>query len=110
WFLVGLHETGRIEGQILELALDARLFERRDVDLAEFAPRRVEVAPEAMSRLLGLAPIGRTATEQFRCRVELLVDLQPGDKTQLLVIVLVVGVLRAHYLVVWRPATKTRPV
>src|SRR5699024_11143462 len=93
WFLVGLDQTGRIEPQIFELAFDARFFEGGNVDFAEFAPRGVEIPPEAVGRFLGVAPVGRTATEQLRIGIELLVELESGDESQLLVVVVV---FRAH--------------
>jgi len=55
--------------------------------------------------VLGVALGGRGVAEQLRRRVELLVDLQPGDEPQLLVVVLG-GRVRTHYASLRRRATK----
>ncbi len=103
-FVVGLHETGGVVGEILELAVDLALFERRVVDFAEFASRRMEIAGERSGRLLGVAQFGRTATEQLLLGVELLVYLQPRHETEVLVVVL------THWSDMGGGGVKNRPV
>jgi len=56
------------------------------VEFAEFALRRVKPAGDLAVGILGVALGRRGVTEQLRRRVELLVDLQPGDEPQLLVV------------------------
>jgi len=86
--VVLLDETGRVVGEVFELALDHALLDGGVVEFAQFAPGGMEVAREPSRRRLGLADVGRTLAEQLRRRIELLVDLQPGDESEGLVIVL----------------------
>jgi len=85
--VVLLDETRRVEGEVLELPVDAGLLQGGLVDLAEFRFRRVEIPGERPDGRLRVAALRRTLTEELARRVELLVDLQPGDEPQILVVV-----------------------
>ena len=91
--VVLLDQAGRAVGKILKLPLDAALLEGGGVDLPQLRLGGVEIPGEATRRLLGLAQVRRTRTEQLGLGVELLVDLQAGHQPQLLVVVLA----GAHY-------------
>ncbi len=80
--VVFFDEAGGVVGEVLELAVDLAFLECGVVDFAEFTARGMEIARERAGRFFGFAEVGRTLTKQLRRRIELLVDFQPGDETE----------------------------